>query len=815
MNRSCQFICLMLLATIASASSPPIIYTGGAIGKEVLWGDFPSVTTSYDWYPVSIAHGDDGEADTLSTIHITGLSAISSPVDYAELAIGVHSFTTEVPGFRIYARKAVSPANPSTGSSQYPSYYYSGGSGWTTAYVPFTAVDGFTGTYRINVTAIVNELAAQSGGTGTSVTFIFEPTHTPNGVSAVTMRFMGSPSLKVHADFDGDADFDGVADLLDNCVNVSNGPYTSGFVPTSTHKIQRDTDGDGFGNLCDGDFDGDGDTDSADQAVFNAAYPSTTASGNWNANADLTGNGAVDDTDNGLFTALLSSPPGPGSAGSCQGQVSNWTTNCAFQGDNQYDWDVWAELPDCSVAAADKLHIDDDSDWNQINSSTYRIFCVHPGDYRAWNSGGVLNLTQDGTSNSPRWIILYDPDNPNDKSHPSLLAEGDRAIMPQFSIESADHWRIVRMTVKGYQCVSGDCPGRVRGTVGTRFSHMLIEDGAKSGFPYVVKDGSNVRNGNYIFQYNVIRNITPAVADQVAFYLEDCASQPCTVVRNEVYNPAADHLTIAANPDGGIRVDENEFYMTESRRVNCTDGSQTPPLNCAPNETMLVIKGSTETPTSTTYITNNVFHHSYDLYAAGCCSQSVNAPAHAINIGSGGVYLVTDVVVENNIVYDSSGGISFRWDVGYSGAEEIQVKRNLLSNVRSTLQTETAFHTWSGPGHVETYNVIVDTDAYLGSTSYGGAYKTHQCNVAIDGGSFAPAYANSGGSWANNYAYGSTTISSNNDTGYVSGGGSAADADHDDLCIVTNFITNPTQHCVYYGKVTEESAHEDCTVDLE
>lgn len=62
----------------------------------------------------------------------------------------------------------------------------------------------------------------------------------------------------------GDADGDGVPDEVDNCQNGVN-------------PDQLDTDGDGIGDLCDGDQDGDGDPDVSDCAPSNAAIGSFAA----------------------------------------------------------------------------------------------------------------------------------------------------------------------------------------------------------------------------------------------------------------------------------------------------------------------------------------------------------------------------------------------------------------------------------------------------------------------------------------------------------------------------------------------------------
>ena len=199
-------------------------------------------------------------------------------------------------------------------------------------------------------------------------------------------------------------------------------------------------------------------------------------------------------------------------------------------GDNPYDWEFVA--PDCSTANPKHFSITQASDWDQINNPAYDVFCVQPGDYRSWNNGAVLSLSAKGTVSNPRWILLYDPNNPTGTQHPVHLDAAQQAIMPHFSINGGDYWYIYRMTVKGYSQNSGD----VVGTNGIRFSHMLIEEGKKSAFPRVVGG-----DGNYIFQYIVQRNIEPGPrgTDRVGFYIESCDFQPCVIVRNEFINPAA------------------------------------------------------------------------------------------------------------------------------------------------------------------------------------------------------------------------------------------------------------------------------------
>ncbi|MDP2323730.1 MAG: hypothetical protein Q8N51_06840 [Gammaproteobacteria bacterium] len=93
-----------------------------------------------------------------------------------------------------------------------------------------------------------------------------------------------------------DADSDGVPDRSDNCTLV---PNTN----------QRDTDGDGYGNICDPDFNDNGIVDSQDGALLKAAFGSTAF-----PDRDLNGNGIVDSQDGAILKSRFGQAPGPSGA---------------------------------------------------------------------------------------------------------------------------------------------------------------------------------------------------------------------------------------------------------------------------------------------------------------------------------------------------------------------------------------------------------------------------------------------------------------------------------------------------------------------
>ncbi|MFK8030865.1 MAG: thrombospondin type 3 repeat-containing protein [Gammaproteobacteria bacterium] len=95
------------------------------------------------------------------------------------------------------------------------------------------------------------------------------------------------------ANFSSDVDHDGTPDQLDNCSEVAHGDQT-------------DTDGDGYGNLCDADFNNDCLINFLDFTELTSRFLSTT-----DPLQDLNSDGAVNFLDVLLFSDSFLSVPGP------------------------------------------------------------------------------------------------------------------------------------------------------------------------------------------------------------------------------------------------------------------------------------------------------------------------------------------------------------------------------------------------------------------------------------------------------------------------------------------------------------------------
>ena len=112
----------------------------------------------------------------------------------------------------------------------------------------------------------------------------------------------GQPDVFVHQrPCDLDTDCDGIPDTQDNCIYVPNGP----LAPDAGGQSQRDTNGDGYGNVCDADLNNDGLVTAADYMILRSRLNTT------NADADLNGDGQVTIADYLILRGLLNKAPGP------------------------------------------------------------------------------------------------------------------------------------------------------------------------------------------------------------------------------------------------------------------------------------------------------------------------------------------------------------------------------------------------------------------------------------------------------------------------------------------------------------------------
>jgi len=107
-----------------------------------------------------------------------------------------------------------------------------------------------------------------------------------------------APPLLFTVDPLPDTDADGVPDGVDNCILVSNAD-------------QRDTNADGYGNMCDGDLNNDGRTNTIDLNLYKAAHRSRVGDAQYDPDADFNGDNTINTIDLNIYKGLHRKVPGP------------------------------------------------------------------------------------------------------------------------------------------------------------------------------------------------------------------------------------------------------------------------------------------------------------------------------------------------------------------------------------------------------------------------------------------------------------------------------------------------------------------------
>lgn len=129
--------------------------------------------------------------------------------------------------------------------------------------------------------------AVANGSTSVALEAVAASAATPPSSIPIAI---GNLTISVGPVVDGDGD--GVADGLDNCLVVANAD-------------QRDSNNDGYGNICDPDLNNDGIINAIDLGLFKTVFFTS------DDDADFDGNGIVNVLDLGILKTFFFLPPGP------------------------------------------------------------------------------------------------------------------------------------------------------------------------------------------------------------------------------------------------------------------------------------------------------------------------------------------------------------------------------------------------------------------------------------------------------------------------------------------------------------------------
>ncbi len=171
---------------------------------------------------------------------------------------------------------------------------------------------------------------------------------------------------------DTDTDSDGISDAVDNCLNTPNAD-------------QRDTNSDGFGNLCDPDLDNNGTVDFTDLSLLKAVFFTA------DADADLDDSGTVDFPDLSIMKSFFFGQPGP-------------TGVIVWISETDGDWatpENWQPLGPPQPENRVLISVDTADPVITISSQDVEIFSIDAQEALVIGDGRTLSITGEGTLQGP------------------------------------------------------------------------------------------------------------------------------------------------------------------------------------------------------------------------------------------------------------------------------------------------------------------------------------------------------------------------------------------------------------------------------
>lgn len=334
-------------------------------------------------------------------------------------------------------------------------------------------------------------------------------------------------------------------------------------------------------------------------------------------------------------------------------------------------------IPDYDPGNSEHFLISKVADWAHINDSDKRIFYVLPN-----SNYGTITITADGTSESKRYISLY---NGND-THPAKLSAEEQANV-RLIFRDAHYWVVDRMSSIDHIC-EGYCHMVVHHSQNIIFNRLYLTnfyDGI------AIKGTSSVPyTADIVIQNSRFDRMTAGGIDddRVAIILSVENTNTINTIKdtkilnNEIKN-CNDGIMPVRVPDlsgghevdySGTIIDCNDIYVDTAVY---TDGSGNHDPNglYAWTENAIDLKAGSSDPDNPMIITNN---HLWGYRQTDKNGGGSGSWAGACN----GHYDVKNVIIKNNVVFDSNRGIVFAATEGlpYS-IENATISGNILYDI--------------------------------------------------------------------------------------------------------------------------------------
>lgn len=453
---------------------------------------------------------------------------------------------------------------------------------------------------------------------------------------------------------DNDIDSDGIINRLDNCTLIANAD-------------QRDTNNDGYGNVCDGDLQSDGITnwDDVNRSYW---YFGVLGESSYNPDADINGDNIVNDIDANLIHARILSPgvPGPsgiaGNTGQNQAPTIDGTPNNHILISEFYEFTPKAEDGDGDGL---QFFIENQPEWTVFNTATGSLSGT-PQFLDVGRYNDILISVMDGQTSSALPIfsidVTTDPTDTDCTSTSIHCVDDTPGEAQEFStIQAAVDMALPGDLVRIY---GGTYVGFEVNSSGTEDSPIVVK-AAENG---TIVSGGVTYNGE---SYGILLN-------DVSYVTIDGIT-----IEGALFNP---HMGIAARgatataPMQGLVIRNNRVSHAEQSNIYLSQVSHS------------LVNGNSAS--------NSLESHGIYLANGGADNTSligntvVNNASMGIHLNGdlsiGGDGLQSELIIRGNIIYSNTNGLSM------DGVQNTIISNNLIyGNIRHALR---AFRIDGGQG---------------------------------------------------------------------------------------------------------------------
>lgn len=418
------------------------------------------------------------------------------------------------------------------------------------------------------------------------------------------------------------------------------------------------------------------------------------------------------------------------------------------------------------------------NNWSAIDW-TKNVICVAAGNHTA---RGLLTLGGSGSGGQHKVLRYYRAE--DDGSDPWNQAPADRARVTGLRTSGQSFWLIDRLS----------------------FDERVTT-------PHIITEGSSQ---HVVFNRILTENLDPVSGDDPSIYLasgeyiwvqnsvvRNCVARPGRtghgidigsrnqrVVTNEIYNCGKQVAGLFGSDTSGLVVESNDIYINDY--TDCR-GGDSPSGSCGKARNLVNINTKASSSNPMQYIQNRI-------WGMRPCDTGV-----ACSFG-GGNYAVTGgyddgvswVVLKNNVIFDSSGGI-MRVVGPNSYSNNQTTVGNILYNIKSYNGVRNTCVGWYSAGGRQTghgvyLNTVIDCRPGTGWAEWGNVQDSDvRCNVVLS--SDAATGSAGSGTEIDNNAYYDTTPSDNS----TINGSVRTRADVTDYRVGDIIRTSPVSSCTTAG----------------